>query len=52
MTELIQDICEPSDLIVPQATTGKDQAGSLIVSGAKLWVNVDGSGGWEEVTSS
>lgn len=52
MTEIIGDNCEPSDLIVPAKATGKNQTGALILSGAKLWVNVDGAGNWEVVTSA
>ena len=52
MVELIADNCEPSDFVVPAKATGKNQTGALILSGSKLWVNVDGAGGWEVVTSS
>jgi len=52
MVDLIGDNCEPSDLVVPAKAVGKDQTGAVILSGAKLWVNVDGAAGWQVVTSS
>ncbi|KKN28681.1 hypothetical protein LCGC14_0851930 [marine sediment metagenome] len=42
MTELIGDICEPSDLVVPKheisaAALASISAGYLFLSGLKLW---------------
>ena len=40
MVELVGDICEPSDLIVPKydsVRTGRE--GDMFISGNKLWFN-------------
>lgn len=52
MVELIGDNCEPSDLVVPVKVVGKQQAGTIILSGSKLWFNVSGTSDWEVVTST
>jgi len=37
MTEVVNDIVMPNELIVPYTTTMPMMSGALIVSGAKLW---------------
>jgi len=53
MGDVNQDVVQPRNLIVPVINADEfiAPAGFLCVSGAKLWVNVDGST-WELVTSA
>ena len=52
MVELVGDDCQPSDLTVPTQNDNVVAArvGILKMSGSKLYV--EGSGGWEVVTST
>ena len=53
MVELIGDICMPSELVVPtQQSNASAISGTLVYSGAKLFVKVDGVDNWEAITSA
>lgn len=57
MTELIGDICIPSNLIIPQVTetvrdTLANKAGSIIFNTTSGKLNFNTGSGWEAVTSA
>lgn len=53
MAELISEVCIPSELVLPTKTGDfKGKAGTIFLSGGKIWFNPTDGGAAEVVTSS